>query len=96
MKEKRKSIRDYNTSGMSIWEREKLFDKVEPIPINQIVYRSGDFTEETKKIIVDKDNQKIVTMFWNCLYFDNYEDAERATRRAHYDYASYLAEAFRR
>ncbi len=92
MAEKR-NIKEFNTTGMELWEREKLFKEVIPIPIGEIVYRSGDFASYTEVIKVDEENQKIVTMFWNSLYFDNESAADYVTRRAHAAYGRYQAEA---
>jgi len=88
-----KSIKDFNTTGMELWEREKLFKETVPIQIGEIVYRSGDFAGSTTIVKVTEENQKIISMFWNSLYFDNQKAADRVTQQAHAAYGDYQAEA---
>ena len=78
-----KSIREYNTTGMNISEREKLFEKVKPIPIGKTVFESGGFADAAKAVVVTIENQKIVTMFWNSMYYNTMDEAEHQTRIAH-------------
>jgi len=88
-----KSIKEYNTTGMCLLERYQLFEQVEPIQIGEIVYRAGDFASWTEPVKVTKENQKEITMFWNCIYFDNEKQANNKTSRAHAAYGEYQAEA---
>ena len=60
---------DFTTKNMSLKERYDILNKVDLIPIGTICYEAGDFTEWTKEIVVNEENQKRVTMFWNCLFF---------------------------
>lgn len=84
-----KSIKEYNTTGMDFWEREKLFKEVSPIPLGEIVYQAGDAWDCTHAVKVNEENQKIITMFWNSLYFDSEEKADRLTAAAHAEYGEY-------
>lgn len=84
-----KDIREFCTSGMDLWEREDLFKNTIPIELGAIVYRSGDAFEWTQPVIVNKENQKEVSMFWNALYFDNEADADLVTNIAHANYSRY-------
>ena len=86
-----KSIKEYNTTGMSLWEREDLYKKVLPIPIGEKVFQSGGAFDTTEVITVTEDNQKIITMFWNSQYFDNLDKAESETLKAHVAYSRYQA-----
>lgn len=81
---------DFTTKGMELWEREELLKKVNPIPIGTICYEAGDFSEYTKQIVVNEDNQKQVTMFWNSIYFLEKEKADYVTNQAHADYGDWL------
>lgn len=89
------SIREFNTTGMSNEKREKLFKEVEPIPVGEKVWEAGDAWEWERQIEVTPENQKIVTMFWNSLYFDNQKDAEMRTSIAHAQYGEYQDMAVR-
>ena len=81
---------DFTTAGMSLEERYDILNKVDLIPIGTICYRAGDFTEQTELIVVEEANQILVTMFWNCLYFLDEEQADCVTRRAHADYDNWM------
>lgn len=81
---------DFTTANMSLEERYDILNKVDLIPIGTICYKAGDFTEQPEEIVVEKANQKLVTMFWNCLYFLDKEQADYVTDRAHSDYANWL------
>ena len=80
--------------GQELYERERLYKTVEPIPIGTKLYRSGDFAGATELISVGENlhSQKACTMFFGSLYFRTFEEAERITRRAHADYGSYQLE----
>ena len=88
-----KSIKEFSTSEMTLWERKALLKKVEPIPVGEIVYRAGDAWDYTQIVKVTEENQDEVTMFWNSLYFDNEKDADVRTSIAHSDYCSYQGRA---
>ena len=62
------------------------------IPIGTVVYEAGDFASWTEKLVVDKSNQKIISMFWNRLYFDDEKKADFQTNRAHTEYSEYQAD----
>ena len=81
---------DFTTANMSLKERYDILNKVDLIPIGTICYRAGDFTEQTKEIVVNEENQKQVTIFWNCLYFLDEEQADCVTDKAHSDFANWL------
>lgn len=83
---------NFTTENMSLKERYDILNKVNLIPIGTICYEVGDFTECTKKIIVNKENQKKVTMFWNCLFFLDKEKADYITDKEHSDYEKWLYE----
>lgn len=85
-----KNIKDLSTSGMTLSDREDLYDKVIPIPIGEIVYRSGGAFDLDEEVMVTKENQKEITMFWNALYFETLDDAERKSRIAKSEYGAYM------
>lgn len=85
----KQNIKDFNTTGMSIHDRENLFKSTKPIPEGIIVYKAGDAFEGTTVVKVTKTNQKEVSMFWNSLYFDNKRSADFVTCKAHADYNDY-------
>ena len=89
-----KSIREYNTSGMDLSERNALLTKVIPVQIGEFVWDAGDYWSYPELVKVTKDNQKQITMFWNSLYFDKEEDANRKNQRARMAYGSYLSGSF--
>ena len=86
-----KSIKEFSTSGMELYEREELFENTIPIPIGEIVWKAGDAWSYEKPIKVDAENQKTVSMFWNALYFDNKQEAAMRTSIAHAAYGEYQA-----
>lgn len=69
---------NFSTKGMDISQREKSFKNGNVVPIGTVCYEAGDWLENTKKIIVDEDNQKIVSMCWNSSYFLDKEKADEA------------------
>lgn len=81
---------DFTTANMSLKERYDILNKVDLIPIGTICYRAGDFVEQTEEIVVNEENQKQVTMFWNSLYFLDEEQADCVTCKAHADYGNWL------
>lgn len=81
---------DFTTANMSLEERYDILNKVNLIHIGTICYKAGDFMGHTKQIVVNKENQKQVTMFWNDLYFLDEEQADYATSKAHSDYENWL------
>ena len=90
-----KSIKEYNTSGMSLPERYQLLKKVIPIPIGEIVWDSGDCWSYPEPVTVTNENQKEITMFWNSLFFDNEEAATERNDISRGNYSSYQANAWR-
>lgn len=86
-----KSIKEFNTNGMTLFEREDLFKTTNPIPIGEWVYQSGDAWDYTKSVQVTEENQKEISMFWNSIYFDNEDKADEVTRYRHAAYGSYCA-----
>lgn len=81
---------NFTTDGMSLDERYDILNKVDLIPIGTICYQAGkNSTEFTKEIVVGEENQKYVTMFWNCLFFLDKEQADYITDKAHAEYAEY-------
>lgn len=77
---------NFNTNGMSYLERKELLKNIELIPTGTEVFKAGDFTESSERLLVTEENQKIVTMFWNDLYFLEQEKADAKTNQAHADY----------
>lgn len=51
---------DFTTKNMSLKERYDILNKVDLIPIGTICYEAGDFTEWTKEIVVNEENQNIL------------------------------------
>lgn len=82
----------FNTTGLAINERKELLKKIKLIPIGTEVFKAGDFAEGTEKLLVTEENQKIVTMFWNDLYFLEQEKADAKTNQAHADYNKWQGE----
>lgn len=70
---------NFSTKGMNIVQRSKSFENGNIVPVGTVCYEVGNWLENTKKIIVDKDNQKIVSMCWNSSYFLDKEKADRET-----------------
>lgn len=82
---------NFTTDGMSLDERYDILNKVDLIPIGTTCYQAGkNSTEFTKEIVVGEENQKYVTMFWNCLFFLDKEQADYITDKAHAEYAKWL------
>ena len=91
----KRSIKEISTSGMCLYEREKLIEEYEMIPIGSIVYKAGDAWTYTEVVIVNDENQKTISMFWNSLYFDNHIDADLKTSIAHAEYNDYQERAIK-
>lgn len=85
-----KSIKEYCTQGLTFSEREELYKNTEPIGIGETVYRAGGAFEWTEKIIVDDSNQKIVSLFWNSVYFSSEKDADEMTSKAKAAYDEFM------
>lgn len=81
---------NFSTKGMTLNERYSLLKRVNLIPVGTHCFKAGDAFEYTEKIVVTGDNQKIVTMFWNSLYFHKYEDADKVTAQEHAAYSDWL------
>ena len=90
-----KSIREYNTKGMELYEREDLYKITTPILIGETVYEAGGAWDQTKQITVTEENQKEISMFWNSIFFDTWEKAEAQTDIAHSNYSSWMCNAWR-
>lgn len=84
-----KNIKELSTSGMTLSDREVLYDNVIPIPIGEIVYRSGGVFDPDEEVMVTKENQKEITMFWNALYFETLNDAKRKSWIAKSEYSAF-------
>lgn len=80
---------NFSTKGMTCFEREELFKTVEPIPLGTEVYKAGGAFDWTAPVVVTKENQKMITMFWNSMYFLSREDADQETMNAHSKYGQY-------
>lgn len=83
------------TIGSDLSKKNRDYDTgVTPrIPIGTVVYEAGDFASWTEKLIVDKNNQKIISMFWDSLYFDDEKKADLQSQRAHSNYSEYQADS---
>ena len=81
---------DFTTSGMKMYEREESYKKGNVIPIGTVCFEAGDWLENTKQIVVNSDNQKMVSMFWNSLYFLDEEKANQKMQQSKADYGDFL------
>ena len=92
-----KSIMEFDTTGMDFNSRMELFRKTEPVKLNTYVFFSGDHTEGPSAVKVTEDNQQIISMFWNSIYFEDMKSAKRANdiaRKKYYDYQADAAEGY--
>lgn len=89
------SIKEYNTNGMNLAEREDLLKNVAPIPIGETVWYAGDCWEHPSLVTVTVGNQREISMFWNSLYFDDEESAVTKNNIARSKYASWQANVWR-
>ena len=64
------------------------------IPIGTVCYKAGGFNGRTTKVIVNDNNQKRVTRFWNSLYFSDKEKADAVTNKEHADYERWLLDTY--
>lgn len=80
---------NFSTKGMSLRQRYEVLEVVDLIPIGTICFRAGDFATDTQKIIVTRENQESVTMFWNSLYFLEKEKADEVTLQERIDYNNF-------
>ena len=83
---------DFSTLHMSLEQREDIW-KNHPelhIPIGTKIYAVEHFTDWPEEIIVTEDNQKLITMFWNSIYFETYKKAESVAEISHAEYSDYL------
>lgn len=81
----------FMTAGLNLSEKIKNYKDgiTKKVPIGIKCFRAGDAWDRTSVVIVTKENQMEVSMFWNSLYFDNERDADLQTNKAHADYNSY-------
>ena len=64
------------------------------LKIGDKVWESGGFCDSEKLVTLKSEFEvSLAEKFWNRLYFQNWEDAERATRIAHGGYGAYLNNA---
>ena len=70
---------DFTTKNMSLKERYDILNKVDLIPIGTICYEAGDFTEWTKEIVVNEENQKRKHC-GNCHYLYRIDDSRKTDR----------------
>lgn len=59
------------------------------IPIGTQCYHAGDFLSSTEVVIVNEENQKIVSALWNELYFTDKAKADYVTELAHAEYSDW-------
>lgn len=59
------------------------------IPIGTQCFKAGDFLNSTEQVVVNDENQKIVTALWNELYFENKTKADYVTNAAHLEYSDW-------
>lgn len=59
------------------------------IPIGTSCYHAGDFLSSTEVIVVNEENQKIVSALWNKLYFIDKTKADYVTELAHTEYSDW-------
>lgn len=83
------SIREYNTTGLSLSERYELYNKVEPIAVGEKVWDAGDCWSYPEMITVTDKNQKEVTMFWNSIYFSSQKAANMRNAMSRAEYNDY-------
>ena len=81
---------NFTTKGMTMEERYESFENGNIVPIGTICYRAGDWLENTKQEVVDESNQKIISMLWNCQYYDNKEDADIEMNKSKASYYAWL------
>lgn len=90
----KQSIRSISTKGLKLSDRRDLLNKYEKIPVGDTVWGAGDAFEPEHEVIVTEQNQDMVTMFWNSLYFDNRRDASIVTEENMEEYNDYLERSF--
>lgn len=83
---------NFTTKGLTLEKKLDLFERIDPIPIDTVCYKAGDFVSDTEQVTVNEVNQKEVTMFWNSLYFLDKDRADTVTCIAHADYGTWLGE----
>lgn len=88
-KSTRPSIKEVTTAELPLSLRRDMITKYEPIPIGDVVYDSGDAFTPVQEVVVTKDNQNLITMFWNALYFEDYDAATRKHSMCTEDYDFY-------
>ena len=59
------------------------------IPIGTSCYHAGDFLSSAEMIVVNEENQKIVSALWNKLYFTDKTKADYVTELAHVEYSDW-------
>lgn len=87
---------NFTTAGMKLYEREESYESGNVISIGTVCFKAGDWLENTEKIVVDSDNQKEVSMFWNSLYFLDEERANQKMQQSKADYGNFLFESYPR
>ena len=80
----------FSTYGMTYEERYKSYSQGNIVPIGIECYQAGDYLENTKRIIVDGSNQKLVSLLWNSAYFLDKNEADKVMQRSKNEYYSWL------
>lgn len=85
---------NFSTKGMNLGQKEESFKNGNIVPIGTICYESGDWLDNTEKIIVNENNQKIVSMFWNVFYFLDKGKADRQKEISETEYFERLYDSY--
>ena len=80
----------FTTEGMTYYERLESFENGNVIPIGTICFKAGDWLSDTEKIIVDENNQRIISMLWNSSYFLDKNKADGLMYQSKAEYERYL------
>lgn len=60
------------------------------IKLGTTCYKTGGSFEQPDIVVVTEENQKEISMFWNRLYFETFEEAKYDTYSKHASYGSFL------
>lgn len=82
---------NFSTCSLQLHEKEALVDsgKIALVPIGTECYEVEGTFGWYKKISVTEKNQRIITMFWNDMYFLKEEEAKNTVQRLKGEYGAY-------
>ena len=81
---------EFTTRGMDYYDKKKSYESGNIVPLGTECFKAGSWLERTEPVIVNHENQKIISMLWNDGYYLNKEDAIRCENQSVSDYFNWI------